>query len=204
MSIDVGEELIEEYLRLNGFFLIRRFTIHFKDKNPSDVDLIGVRMPDSFEIIEDEDDPLQSEVFEDDPKLLKVLPQECITLLMAEVTLSHRKKDIEERILKLRDRNRVEYVLRRFGIDVFNIVSDLLDGKMVDLGGLFRSKLVRTLFVHTEELVEKYQRRNSDLMFLSWTRAQDFLKKRSGYKIKAKGVHNLPRFIQSFIRSRQR
>ena len=203
MSTDIGEELIEEYLRLNGFFLIRRFTIHHTDKNPSDVDFIGVRMPGSIEIVEDATDPLQSVVFEDDPRLQHFFPPDCIAILMAEVTLSHKKVEIEERISKLKDRNRAEYVLRRFGIHVPNIISDLLDRKITKSESLFKLTLTRTLFLHTEKLVEKYQKENPELVFLSWTSAQNFVKKRSSYKIKSRGVHNLPRNIQLFIRSRQ-
>jgi hypothetical protein len=203
ISVDIGEEWIEEYLRLNGFFLIRRFTIHFVDKNPSDVDFIGVRMPGSVEVVEDEADPLQSEVFEDDPRLQRFLPPECIALLIAEVTLSHKKSEIEKRISRLKDRNRVEYILRRLGVHVSNTVSDLLDGKIVDSDSLFKSALIRILFLHTEKLVEKYQKENPELVLLSWANARNFVKRRSRYKIKARGVHNLPRNVQSFIRSRQ-
>ena len=190
-------------MRLNGFFLIRRFTIHYMNKNPSDVDFVGVRMPRSSEIVEDETDPLQSVVFEDDPRMQHFLPPECIALLMAEVTLSHKKGEIEERISKLKDRNRVEYVLRRIGIYAPNTISDLLDGKITKSDGLPRSALIRILFLHTEKLVEKYRKENPELAFLSWISAQNFLKERSHYKIKARGVHSLPRNIQLFIRSQQ-
>lgn len=160
-------------------------------------------MPGSAEIVEDRTDPLQSEVFEDDNELLKLQPSKCIALLIAEVTLSHRSSEIKERILRLRDRARIEYILRRFGIHDSKIVSRLIDEETVDLNPHYGLKLIRVFFVHTKGLVEKYQKKNPELVFLSWTHAKDFIRRRSKYKIKSRGVQSLPKHIQFFIRSRQ-
>lgn len=50
--MNYGETLVKWYLRLNGFFLIRNFVLHYVGtRRTSDWDLLAVRFPHVYETI---------------------------------------------------------------------------------------------------------------------------------------------------------
>jgi hypothetical protein len=201
MSFNSGEEIVGEYLRLNGFLLIRDFTIHFIDRNPSDIDFIGVRMPYSVECCIHENGQLSTLIFEEDNVNLDFLSSECIIFLVSEVTLSNKKKEIEKRIGYLRNHVRLEYALRRLGVTSTDETLELIKGNEVQINSTFKAKLSRILFLYNDELVEKYQKDNPDIKILSLKHARDFIKQRAKYDIKSRAPNLLPPYIQLAIRN---
>ncbi len=96
------EQLCTWYLRLNGYLTTTNFYAHDRHETLGEIDVIGVRFPDSQELD-----------FEDDVALLKIPPGKTdIVLVEAE------KGDISEQNnpWKSRTKEALEYAIRRIGI----------------------------------------------------------------------------------------
>lgn len=113
------ERLCSLYLRLNGFFLITNFTLHFtsKEKKAEEIDFVGVRFPKSCEKPLKENGNYDDEyAFTDDEKILTWVDSSKATVLLGEATMSTQDYVINDRVRKLKDPLRTKYAMQRFGI----------------------------------------------------------------------------------------
>ena len=72
MGENVFEEQVGEYLRYNGFFLIRDYVIHFEDRQAQEIDFVGVRLPQSIEQTVHSDGHFSAFIFKDDYEKLNL------------------------------------------------------------------------------------------------------------------------------------
>lgn len=104
-----GEELAYWYLRLNGFFPITNFVFHSikeDDKNfyNADADILGIRPPNVREVIKER-------AVELDDKIISGYEKSRFVFVYCEV------KTGEYDVGKLFPKKRIDYVLKRFGLD---------------------------------------------------------------------------------------
>lgn len=70
LSANILENQASEYLRLNGFFLIPNFVVHFENARAQEIDLIDIRPPGSVEMTMYSDGSYSNFVFKDDAEKL--------------------------------------------------------------------------------------------------------------------------------------
>lgn len=199
MSNNVFEEHVSEYLRYNGFFLIRGFVIHFEDDQAQGVDFVGVKLPKSVEQTVYSNGGFSNFVFQDDGEKLSISDPSEIILLIAEVTESSQDREIKKRIDKLRNPIRIGYALQRLGIIEKEAVNELIKGKSINYFGDVRTHLSRVLFVLNNQIAEKYRKENKDITFISQSHTLSFIKERAKIDIKQRARTHLPPWLHYFV-----
>jgi len=197
MSNNVFEEQVSEYLRYNGFFLVRDFVIHFEDAQACEIDFIGIRLPRSVEQTVYSDGRYSSFVFQDDSEKLGPNETPEMIFLIAEVTESTQDSKIKERIDKLKNLIRISYGLQRLGIIEEEYVDELMHGRSIHSEGV-RARLVRILFVLNDRIVDKYEKENN-ITLISRGDVLSFIKSRAKIDIKARSRTLLPRWLHHFV-----
>lgn len=193
MNNNVFEEQVSEYLRYNGFFLIRDFVIHFEDGQAQEMDFVGIRLPESVEQTMYSDGHFSRFVFQDDGERLSFSETPEIVLLVAEVTES--KREIEKQIDRLRKPTRIRYALQRLGIIGEKDVDRLIHNNRISCIEGVRTRLLRILFVPTSRIVEKCQKENPDIAFISQGDVLSFIEERAKIDIKERARVHLPRWL---------
>jgi hypothetical protein len=129
MTKGKGEELVEWYLRLNGYFVIPNFILHPLlpgGSQRTEVDLLGVRFPHQIEIVCNSE--RQKVRMENDGNLVNDEFVDCLIVsvkgVRSEAEVNKSMKDFQN----LRD------IIRRFGVvhsekDVDKVASELLRDK---------------------------------------------------------------------------
>lgn len=199
MSDNVLEDQVSEYLRYNGFFLIRGFVIHFEDAQAQEIDFVGVRLPKSVEQTAYSNGRYSNLVFKDDDSRLKLSSSPEIILLVAEATESDKRREITERIGKLRDPIRISYALQRLGVIENEDIEKLLNEETINYSEGIRARLLRLLFVLNDQIVTKYQKENNDISFISQSNVLSFIEERSKIDIKSRAKALLPRWLHYFV-----
>jgi len=199
MSVNPFEEQASEYLRYNGFFLIRGFVIHFEDANAQEIDFVGVRLPESVEQTVYSDGQFSAFVFKDDGEKLDLSDTPEIILVVAEVTESKKGIKVEERIEKLRDPIRIGYALRRLGVIEKEDIGMLLHGKSIDYSNGVRARLLQLLFVLNKRMAMKYREKNSDITFITQNDVLSFIGERAKINIKERARAHLPRWLHNCV-----
>ena len=185
------ERLCSIYLRLNGFFHITDFTVHYTDRNPEEIDFIGIRLPNSVEkAIKSDGSFDENHVFNDDPRLLGWINNSKLTILLGEATMSSQDVQIEERIKKLNDRVRIKYALQRFGIFVEEGIENALSKNS-------QFELLRVLFLISEKLIPKMQ--TESVRFLTYRHISKFIQNRANDVLKIRSVALLPEGLQNMV-----
>ena len=188
------ERLCSLYLRLNGFFHITNFTLHFvpKSKKAEEIDFVGLRFPNSSEMPMTESGDYDETIpFEDDVQLLEIIDYSKITVLVGEATMSPNPNMISDRVKKLEDCTRIKYVLQRFGVFDNKEIERIIKGKSE------RFSLLRIVFVLTKKTL--CQDNFNDVRFLSYRDLYSFIKERASHVLKASGIHLLPEGLQDFV-----
>lgn len=189
------ERLCRLYLRLNGFFHVTDFTVHFTDKNPEEIDFIGVRFPNSIEkAIRSNGSFDEDHVFADDPYILEWIDNSKLTIVLGEATMSPYGDKIAERIEKLDSPLRIKYALQRFGITSENEIKKILSNNS-------KIKLLRVLFLISDKLIPNQK---SAVEFLTYQHISSFIQDRANDALKIKGIALLPQGLQdvvTFLRS---
>lgn len=199
MSKNIFEEQVDEYLRYNGFFLVRGFVIHFEDAHAQEIDFVGVRLPRSVEQTVYSGGRYSNFVFQDDYEKLNLNKMSEIILLIAEVTESSQDREIKKRIDKLRNPIRISYALQRLGIIEKEAVNELIRGKSISYFRDIRTRLSRVLFVLNNQIAEKYRKENKDITFISQSHALSFIKERAKIDIKQRARTHLPPWLHYFV-----
>ena len=199
MSDNVLEDQVSEYLRYNGFFLIRGFVIHFEDAQAQEIDFVGVRLPKSVEQTAYSNGRYSNFVFKDDDRRLELSSSPEIILLVAEATESDKRTEITKRIGKLRDTIRISYALQRLGVIENEDIEKLLNEETINYSEGIRARLLRLLFVLNDQIVTKYQKENNDISFISQSDVLSFIEERSKIDIKSRAKALLPRWLHYFV-----
>lgn len=199
VNSNIFEEQAGEYLRYNGFFLIRGFVIHFEDAQPEEIDFVSIRLPESVEQTMYANGSFSNFVFKDDGDKLNLSEIPEIILLVAEVTESDKDPKIKKRIGKLRDPIRISYALQRFGVIEREYINELVRGKAIKYLDDVKACLMRILFVLNDEIAIKYRKENSDIIFISQSDVCSFIENRSKIDIKKRGRTLLPRWLHFFV-----
>ena len=186
------ERLCSLYLRLNGFFHITNFTVHYVERNPEEIDFIGIRFPKSSEKPMKEDGSFEDRhPFRDDDKLLEALDDSKLITLIGEATISPYRSEIAERINKLRNPLRTKYALQRFGILDEGTLKKIVN-KNSDM-----FSLLRILFVLSDKCVP---RENIEgIKWLTYSHVSSFILERANDVYKIRGVQLLPEGFQNFV-----
>lgn len=195
MPPNVLEEKASEYLRLNGFFLISNFVIHFEDKQPEEIDFLGTKLPGSIEQTMFANGQFSTCVFQDDVSI-PLDDNSNIMLLVGEATESTSRAEIQKRIDYLRNENRLRYSLQRFGIIQNDDMERLIKTGSLDARG-YGLSLLRILFVINNELAEVFRAANGDIIFLSIKQLDDFIQSRAKIDIKQRARTLLPRWLHN-------
>ena len=193
MSNNVFEEQVSEYLRYNGFFLIRDFVIHFENAQAQEIDFVGIRLPESVEQTMYSDGYFSTFVFQDDGERLSFSETPEIVLLVAEVTES--KTEIKRQIDRLRNPIRIRYALQRLGIIGEKDVDRLIHKDRASYIEGVGTRLLRILFVLTSRIAEKCQEENPDIAFISQSDVLSFIEERAKIDIKERARTLLPRWL---------
>jgi len=199
MNENIFEEQVSEYLRYNGFFLIRDFVVHFEDSHPQEIDFVGIRLPKSVEQTVYSDGRYSNFVFGDDVEKLNLGDTSDAILLIAEVTESEKDTAIKERISKLRNKIRGSYALQRLGVHSKGNIDALFNGKSIDYFGNVKAHLLRVLFVLNDQIAIKYSEENNDITFISRKDIISFIKKRAKMNIKQPSRTLLPRWLHNCL-----
>ena len=199
MSDNVLEDQVSEYLRYNGFFLIRGFVIHFEDAQAQEIDFVGVRLPKSVEQTAYSNGRYSNFVFKDDDRRLELSSSPEIILLVAQATESDKRTEITKRIGKLRDTIRISYALQRLGVIENEDIEKLLNEETINYSEGIRARLLRLLFVLNDQIVTKYQKENNDISFISQSNVLSFIEERSKIDIKSRAKALLPRWLHYFV-----
>jgi hypothetical protein len=198
MSVNIFEDQAHEYLRLNGFFLVRNFVIHFENAQAQEIDLLGIRLPGSVEQTMYSDGKFATLVFQDDERL-ELRDNSEVILLIGEVTESTSNTEIQKRISHLRNHMRIKYALQRFGIVEMRDAEKLALGEIIEHPSCTRLRLLRILFLINDETAINYQKQNSDLTFISQKHILDFIDKRAKINIKERARTHLPRWLHNSV-----
>jgi hypothetical protein len=198
MSTNILEDQANEYLRLNGFFLIPNFVIHLENAQAQEIDLLGIRLAGSVEQTMESNGGYAQLVFQNDERL-ELCDNSDTILLIGEVTESSAAREIKKRIDYLRDTMRIGYSLQRFGVIERTEVYRLIEGKAIRRSGGAGMRLLRVLFVLNDKIAEKYQELNEDLVFLSQEHILGFINKRAKINIKERARILLPRWLHDSI-----
>jgi len=188
------ERLCSLYLRLNGFFHIANFTVHYtpKSKKAEEIDFVGVRFPNSSEKPLKEDGNYDDiHPFEDDEKILCMIDKSKVTILLGEATVSLNSQAISRRIEKLKNTLRIKYVLQRFGIFDREEIERIINGKSN------RFYLLRIMFVLSKKNVRIKDVEN--IKFLSYRDLYSFIEDRAKHISKVSSIHLLPQGLQDFV-----
>ena len=180
MASNDFENLCRLYLRLNGFFHIANFTLHFVDKQAEEVDFVGVRLPNSKEIPMNSSGAFrQRETFRDDSNLISEDITSRLILLMGEASATFSKAEIQKKVNKLSNDIRRDYVMKRFGaIQQWN------------------PHLLKVLFLTSNKLVPED---NDQIKFITLKQMSDFINSRAEHALKASAVHLLPPRLQEAV-----
>ncbi len=198
MGINIFEDQAGEYLRLNGFFLIPNFVIHFEDAQAQEIDLLGVRLSGSVEQTMYSNGGFAKSVFQDDDKLDLRDNSETI-FLIGEVTESVYNNEIKKRISYLRDQVRINYALQRFGVIDKTDIDSIAKGEIIKHSSKTGVRLLRVLFVLNDEIAGRYQTQNNDLVFISQKHVRDFIAKRATINLKKRARTLLPRWLHDSV-----
>lgn len=188
------ERLCSLYLRLNGFFHMVNFSLHFtpKKKKAEEIDFVGVRFPNSSEKpLTKNGDYDERFPFRDDKQLLCLMDNSKVAILLGEATMSSNATVISERVRKLKDPLRTKYVLQRFGIFDSEEIEKIADGTSN------RFCMLRIMFVLSERTVPKKDFEGVE--FLSYLDMSSFIQNRASHALKASGIHLLPEGLQDFV-----
>jgi hypothetical protein len=187
------ERLCSLYLRLNGFFLITNFTLHYtsKKKKTEEIDFVGVRFPNSREIpLTKNGDYDEEYAFVDDEKMLKWIDNSKITILLGEATMSTQNYLVKDRIRKLNDSFRTKYAMQRFGIFDSKTIEEIANGRSD------KFSLLRIMFVLSYDAVPK---NDCKIRFLSYSDLSTFALNRAAHISKASSISLLPEGLQDFV-----
>jgi len=199
MNENIFEEQVSEYLRYNGFFLIRDFVIHFEDSQPQEIDFVGIRLPKSIEQTMYSNGRYSNFVFEEDVEKLNLGDTSNAILLIAEVTESEKNSAIKERISKLGNKIRGSYALQRLGVYSKENIDALFNGKSINYFGNVKAYLLRVLFILNDQIAIKYIEENNGITFISRKDVISFIKRRAKINIKRQSRALLPRWLHNYV-----
>ena len=188
------ERLCSLYLRLNGFFHMTNFSLHFtsKKKKAEEIDFLGVRFPNSSELPMTETGDYDDRIpFADDEQLMKMIDNSKITILLGEATMSPNSDYISDRVEKLNNHVRIKYALQRFGIFEDREVKEIIEGTSDEFS------LLRVMFVLSKKNLQGNDFRPVKL--LSYRDLYSFIQDRASHALKASGIHLLPEGLQDFV-----
>ena len=190
MAVNPLEEKAKEYLRLNGFFTIPKFVLHFTDGQAKEIDILGVRLKGSVEQAMEKRGQFVPIVFGDDETLALGDNSKDI-LLIAEATESPDRGEVRKRLNYLREKTRLEYALQRFGFVSEKDIENLIGGRVTD------KKLLKVMFVIKEDLKASLVDENRDIVIISWNHLSAFINNRAGIDIKQRARMLLPTYLHN-------
>lgn len=143
-----GEELAYWYFRLNGFFLIDDFVLHKADldgNNNADSDLVGIRNPHTYERIGLDD------VNDNCPVLNEIIPdlRENQVAIICEV-----KAGTVSPTIRLGDRDRIRYVLRRIGTIPLEGIDDVAEELSNKRSGTYDGMSIHKIVISNHKIDE--------------------------------------------------